>query len=163
MNQDLGALKNEIAQYVAAEGMIVFHSYLRHHRDISAIGWDTKRYPDYREFVSAAKRAGVTMVVIRCEEFSAGDIEEALSELDDTELENGDRRRLERRLREFSAYEGFVSCVELSYDYQGREYFFDLRTEWYEDFLDLREEIFDSLPEEDPDDGGPVGGYYSRN
>jgi hypothetical protein len=164
MNTDLGALKNEALEYLAAQGMIAFHSYLRHHEGVPAIGWDSKRYPDYRPFVDTAKRAGVEMMVLRCDYFSDDDIEEALGELAEADLEDGERRRIERGLRDLRGYAGFVSALELSYDYQGRLYFFDLHTGWYDEFLDLHDEIAASLPEPgDEEDDGPVGGYYSRN
>jgi hypothetical protein len=164
MIKDLGELKNEIVEYLAAQGMIAFHSYLRHHEGVPAIGWDSKHYPDYHAFIDTAKRAGVELVVIRSDHFSEDDIEETLGELEEAEFEDSDRRRMERRLRELRGYAGFVSGIELSYDYQGRLYFFDLHTGWYDEYLDLHDEIVTSLPEPgDVDDDGPVGGYYSRN
>ena len=81
MNTDLGALKSEALEYLAAQGMIAFHSYLRHHEGVPAIGWDGKHYPDYRQFIDTAKRAGVEMIVLRSDYFSDDDIEEALGEL----------------------------------------------------------------------------------
>jgi hypothetical protein len=52
----------------------------------------------------------------------------------------------------------------LSYDHQGRLYFFDLHTDWYDEYLDLHDELVASLPEpSEEQDDGPVGGYYSRN
>ncbi len=164
MNTDLGALKNEVVEYLSAQGMIAFHSYLRHHEGGQAIGWDSKHHPDYREFIDTAKRAGVDMVVLRTEYFSDDDIEEALGELEDADLEKSDRRRIERRLAELRGYAGFVSGIELSYDYQGRLYFFNLHTDWYDEYLDLHDDIITALPDPgEEEDDGPVGGYYSRN
>ncbi|MCE5309829.1 MAG: hypothetical protein LLG20_19515 [Acidobacteriales bacterium] len=164
MSTDLGALKDEILEYLAAQGMIVFHSYLRHHEGVPTIGWDSKNYPDYQEFIHTAKRAGVEMMVVRCDHFSDGQVEEALADLKEAEFESRDKRRIERRLHELGGYAGFVSVLELSYDYQGRLYFFDVHTDWFDEYLDLQDEIAASLPEdEDLDDEGPVGGFYSRN
>jgi hypothetical protein len=164
MNTDLGALKNAVVEYLAAQQMIAFHSYMRHHEGVPAIGWDSKRYPDFRAFIDTAKRAGIEMVVIRTEHFSEDDIEETLSELGEADLEKSDQRRIERRLGELRGYVGFASNIELSYDYQGRLYFFDLRTDWYDEYLDLHDEIITLLPDpSESGDDGPVGGYYSRN
>jgi hypothetical protein len=164
MNTDLGALKNEVVEYLAAQGMTAFHSCMRHHEGVPAIGWDSKHYPDFRQFVDTAKHAGADMVVIRCDHFSDDDVEEALSELEEADLEDGDRRRIERRLRDLRGYAGFVCGIELSYDHQGRLYFFDLHTDWYDEYLDLHDELVASLPEpSEEQDDGPVGGYYSRN
>jgi len=35
------------------------------------------------------------------------------------------------------AYEGFTCALELSFDLQARVYLFNLRAEWYEEYLDL--------------------------
>ena len=61
-------------------------------------------------------------------------------------------------------YSGFTCALELSFDYQGRVYLFSLRAEWYEDYLDLLEEIDAAIPgEEGEEDQGSMGGYFSQN
>ena len=62
------------------------------------------------------------------------------------------------------AYDGFTCAIELSFDFEGRAYIFDLRTEWYEEFNDMLDDIEAAIPDEDEDDDeGPIGGYFSKN
>jgi hypothetical protein len=61
------------------------------------------------------------------------------------------------------AHEGSVCAIELSFDHQARVFLFDLRTEWFEEFSDLLDEIH--LLTAEPSDGNdsPISGYFSRN
>jgi hypothetical protein len=61
------------------------------------------------------------------------------------------------------AHEGSVCAIELSFDYEGRVFLFDLRTEWFEEFSDLLDEIQLLVAEPNNDDESPIGGYFSRN
>jgi hypothetical protein len=162
MTLNLDELKNEALAYMEAEGFVVFHGYSRLADADSFVAWDTDRLPEYRSFLSAAKMAGVKMIVYHFREFSATHLEDAQERLEDSELAVEERRDIERRLRGLRAFEGFTCALELSFDYQGRVYLFNLRAEWYDDYLDLVEELDAALPDEDEDDD-EMGGYYSRN
>ena len=50
------------------------------------------------------------------------------------------------------ARRGVHLALELSFDYQGRVYLFNLRAEWFDDYLNLVEELDASLPDDDEDD-----------
>ena len=73
-----------------------------------------------------------------------------------------DRTKIRDYMANLHGFEGFTCALELSFDYQGRVYLFNLRAEWYDDYLDLVEELDASIPGEDEDDE-EMGGYYSRN
>jgi hypothetical protein len=163
MSLNLDELKTEVLKYMEAEGFVVFHGYSRLAEADSFVAWDTDRLPDYRVFLGAAKNAGVTMVVYHFREFSATHLEDAEDRLEDSDLTPEERRGIERRLRDLHNYEGFTCALELSFDYQGRVYLFNLRSEWYDDYLDLIEELDAAMPEEDEDEGGSMGDYYSNN
>ncbi len=163
MSQDLDALKTEVLETLEAEGFVVFHGFSRLADTDSFVAWDTDRQPDFRTFLNAAKRAGVNLVVFNYREFSHAHVDEAGERLEEGEFSPEEQRNLERRLRELREYEGFTCAVELSFDYQGRVYLFSVRAAWYEEFLDLLEEIDASLPDEDEDMDDSMGGYYSRN
>ncbi len=162
MNLNLDELKNDVLEYMEAEGFVVFHGYSRLAETDSFVAWDTERLGDYRTFLSVAKKAGVKMIVYHYREFSATHLEDAEEQLEDSELGADERRGIERRLREMRTYEGFTCALELSFDYQGRVYLFNLRADWYDDYLDLVEELDATLPDDDDDDDS-IGGYYSRN
>jgi hypothetical protein len=66
-------------------------------------------------------------------------------------------------LSDMRAHEGSVCAIELSFDYEGRVFLFDLRTEWFEEFSDLLDEIQLLVAEPNNDDESPIGGYFSRN
>lgn len=163
MNTNLDALRGEVLAHLEAEGFVVFHGYSRLADTDSFVAWDTDRVPDYRKFAGVAKRAGVKMVVYHYRDFTQAHLEEATERLETAELGPEDQRGLERRLRDLKAYEGFTCALELSFDFEGRVYLFNLRSEWYEDYLDLLEEIDAAMPDDDEDEDDNIGGYYSRN
>jgi len=164
MNLNLDQLKTEVLEYMEAEAFVVFHGYSRLAETDSFVAWDTERLPEYRSFLSAAKKAGVKMIVYHFREFSATHLEDAEERLEDSDMQPDDRRAIDRRLRDLRSYEGFTCALELSFDYQGRVYVFNLRADWYDDYLDLIEELDAALPDdEEADDDALGGGYYSRN
>jgi hypothetical protein len=161
MSLNLDEVKTEVLKYLDAEGFVVFHGYSRLADSDSFVAWDTDRAPDFHAFLDTAKKAGVSMVVYHFREFSATHLEDATERLEDSDMTAEERRGIERRLRDMRNYEGFTCAIELSFDYQGRVYLFNMRSEWYDDYLDLVEELDAALPDEDDDDS--MGGYYSRN
>lgn len=161
MNLDLDSLKTEILEHLESEGFVVFHGYSRLADTDSFVAWDSERFPDYKTFVAAAKSAGVRLMVYHHREFTPAHIDEASDRLEDADLPADEQRQFERRVRELRGYEGFTCALELSFDFEGRVYMFNLRAEWYEDYLDMLEELDISVPEED--EQGPMGGYYSSN
>lgn len=164
MTRDLNALKTEIESHLEANGLVVFHGCSRAMDDIHTIHWDVDRHPDYGPFVKAARDAGVKMIVFHHREFGVGYVDDALERLEESDMPAEERRPLEHRLRDLRMYAGFTCALELSFDYQERVYLFELRTEWYLEFLDTLEEIDVYFPgDDDEDEEGPIGGYYSRN
>jgi hypothetical protein len=102
------------------------------------------------------------------QEFSSDAIDDAVESLDEAGLERDEQRSLESRLREMRAYEGFTCSIELNFDHAGRVYVFDVRTDWFEEFNELRDHI-EALSEaedsDDEEDDHPAmgGGYFSKN
>jgi len=163
MTLNLDELKKEVLAYMEAEGFVVFHGYSRLAATDSFVAWDSDRLPDYRAFLGAAKKSGAKMIVYHFREFSAAHLAEAAEQIEDGELEADEQRDMERRLRKLRSYEGFTCALELSFDHEGRIYLFNLRAEWYDDYLDLMEELEVALPEGEDGEDGPMGGYYSQN
>jgi hypothetical protein len=164
MRPNLDTLHREIQQHLESRGMAVFRSYPRADLDSSQTGavyWDSENHPDYREFVEAAWAAGVRMVTLYAREFTSDMLENALTQLSDTELERDERRVLDARLNEMRAYEGFTCQIELSFDHAQRTYVFDVRTEWFDELNDLADRIEESY--QDEGDENPLSGYYSNN
>lgn len=158
---NLDHMRSEMLEHLKASGMVVFHSLPRTlESTLTTVSWDTDGHPDFREFVASADAAGVRMLTMYAREFSADLLEDALDRLSDAEVERDERRVIEARLRELQAYEGFICQLELAFDHGERVYVFDQRTEWYEDLLDLMDEIDDAF---NAADENPLGGYYSNN
>jgi hypothetical protein len=163
MSLNLDSLRSEILEYLESQSFVVFHGYSRLADTDSFVAWDTDRFPDFHSFVNAAKNAGIRLVVYHFREFTRTHVDEAGERLEDCEVTVEEKRTMERRLRELRGYEGFTCAIELSFDFENRVYLFNLRADWYEDYLDLLEDIDASIPDEDGEEDDSMGGYYSRN
>ncbi len=165
MKPNLDILKPEIELYLEATGLAVFYGYSRPLDAAPAVYWDCDQYPDYQLFVQAARAVGAKLIVFHQREFFPEQIDEAIERLHACELPAPDSRQFEERLNELRAHEGSVCAIELSFDHQGRVFLFDLRTEWFDEFSEIQDEIQLLIP--DPDDGdddeSPISGYFSRN
>ena len=164
MKQNLDVLKTEIREHLEGRKLAIFHGYSRAMDSMPMVFWDTHRYPDYKQFLDTAEAAGTKMMVLHAREFSALLVDNALDQLEDGDFLPEDRRAVERRLRDLRAYDGFTCAIELSFDQNGRVYMFELRTEWYDEFSELLDEIDSSIPDPDDEgDEGTIGGYFSKN
>lgn len=165
MKFNLDTLKVEVLSHLRALDLAVFHGCSRLTDSDTVVNWDTERHPDFREFLDAARKAGVKLVVYHERVFSSEMLEEARERLELTDISEPERRTIGRQVDEFDPYQGFTCLLELSFDYQGRVYMFRLSAEWYEDFEDLVDNI-EAAVEEEPPPGGSgesMGGYYSTN
>jgi hypothetical protein len=163
MKIDLDHLKGEIEEHLKAHSFVIFRGHARISPSTPFVYWDVEQHPDFRMFLETAKQAGARLVVFHYREFSPDYLGDAADRLEAAELPREDQRRLERRLSALRGYEGFTCSIELSFDLGNRVYHFSLRTEWYEDLLDILDEIDASYPEEEEEEEEPMGGYFSRN
>ena len=163
MDLNLDTLKQEILDYLDKSGLAVFHSHPGGLEGLPMVTWDTERYPDYQIFLETACKIGCKMILFTSRDFAQAEIEEALEQLEDSDLSSEERRELERRIRSLRGYEGVTCTLELGFDHHGRLYVYELRPDWYEDFLGICEEITAHLPTEDEHDDGSLGGLYSQN
>jgi hypothetical protein len=162
MQSNLDPLAQEIQQYLSSEHFLVFHSMSRAEEESSMVFWDTERQPDYKAFLDCALQLGVRLVHLHVREFSPRHREEALLHLEECDLPREEKRALDKRINELAIYEGLTCALEISYDFDSRIYVFELRTDWYDDWHDVLDEIEDAVPEEEGDE--PYGGgYYSNN
>lgn len=161
MRPNLDSLHEEILAYLESEHFVVFRCMSRGHEDSEFVFWDTQRSPDYRSFLDCALKLGIRLVHFHARDFRAHHREEALGLLEECDLARDEKRALERRIEELAIYEGFTCAIEMTFDFEGRVYLFEVQTEWYEEW----HEILDELEESGP--GGPgeagYGGFYSNN
>jgi hypothetical protein len=163
MSTNLNSLKDEVEKYLLEQGFNVFYGQSRLLDSLPIIYWDCERSSDFRKFLTVAKSAEAKLVVFHHREFTPDHIGEALDRLEAAGMPHDEARAIERRLKDLRVYEGFTCALELSFDYQGRIYVFDLATDWYDELSDILEEIDVFGADEDDNDEGPISGYFSQN
>ena len=167
MNFDLDMLKQEILDYLAAEGFAVFRGLPDSLDENDSVMWDTKAYPEFQSFLNVAKMAGASLIIFAHRTLEQEEIDEALESLEDCDFERDEKRTVERSLKELRAVAGSTCRIEIAFDHQSRLHVFDLRTEWYETFLELTDLLMTApIPGEDEDEdeaNGSFGGYFSKN
>jgi hypothetical protein len=160
MNLNLDTLRTEIPAYLEREGFVIYYGEVR--QLAQAIGWDTRRRPDYQEFLKVATACGVKVIVFYSEDFDGGQVDEAMEDLESADLTEDEYRAHSRRLRELREYSGFTCVIELAFFHQGAVYLFHLHTDWFSEYLNIRNEIDEALVDEE-EDGDTMNGYFSRN
>lgn len=164
MDLNLDTLKQEILVYLEHSEFAVFRSAPGGLEGLPMVLWDTERYPDYQMFLDTARKTGAKMILFACREFDSPVIDEAVEELDECDLTREERRDLEVRLRNLRAHEGVTCSLELAFDHHARLYVYEVRPDWYDEFLSIGEEIAVHLPhgEAEQEDDGSFG-YFSNN
>ncbi|MBI1899141.1 MAG: hypothetical protein HYZ57_21525 [Acidobacteria bacterium] len=158
---NLDALKPEIESYLEKNGFIIFRGCSRRADDLTAMEWDTRRYPDYQQFLAVARHLSVKLIALHHHEFSAPMLDDVFDDLQDYGYDEDGA--IARRLQELRVYEGFTCLIELSFEYERTLYLFLATTDWYDEFEDIRAEITVGGEPAEEDDDGPLGGYYSKN
>src|SRR5208282_2588525 len=116
MALELETIRQEMLAYLEEKDFAVFRGSSRVAESMLFVYWDTNLHPDFREFVDAAYKAGVKLMVFHHRALALDEIDDALERLEQTKLSREDKRSLEIRLRELQRYEGFTAVVELTFD-----------------------------------------------
>jgi len=161
---NLDTLKREILEYLETAGFAVFRSSPGGLEGLPLVLWDVEHHPDYQAFLEVARQAGVKLILFAAAEFESADLDELLEQLNDCELTREEQREYESRVRELRIFEGVTCSLELAFDHHSRLYVYEVQPDWYEEFLNLEEEINSRLTDEgDLDQGESLGGYFSKN
>ena len=163
MDLNLEPLKREILAYLATSEFAVFHSSPGGLDSQPLVFWDVECYPDYRMFLDVARKAGAKLIVFGSSKLEAADLDELKDGIEESELTRAQQRDCLSRLRDLRAYEGVTCSIELAFDLDSRVYVYELQPDWYDDFVNLEDEIMSHVPDADEDDDGSLGGYYSKN
>ena len=164
MDLNLDTLKREILGYLEETGFAVFHSSPGTlDSGSSMVLWDTEHHPDYRMFLDVARKTGIKLILFGSREFEATDIDELVEQLDTSELPRDEQRDYRSRLRNLRSYEGQTCALELAFDYNQRLYVYEVQPDWYEEFIELDEEIISRVSDDEMEDDEPLGGYFSKN
>ncbi|MGA3039430.1 MAG: hypothetical protein ABSF54_01420 [Bryobacteraceae bacterium] len=164
MDLNLDTLKQEILAYLEHSEFAIFRSAPGGLEGLPIVLWDAERYPDYQMFLDTARKVGAKMILFAARDFESPEIDEAVDELDDCDLSREERRDLEVRLRELRVHEGVTCSLELAFDHHARMYVYEIRPDWYDEFLSIGDEIAVHLPaaEAEQEDDGSLG-YFSNN
>lgn len=163
MDLNLDTLKREILDSLETGGFAVFRGSPGGLEGLPMVLWDVEHYPDYLMFLDTARKTGATLVIFASREFQTSDVDDLLEQLQDCELSRDEQRDYERRLRELRIFEGVTCSLEIAFDHNARLYVYEVQPDWYEDFLNLEEEINSRLEDNDLDTGNSLGGYFSKN
>jgi len=165
MKQELDSLKAEIDRLLEETGVVVFRCGPRFDDSLpGAIVWDSRNYPEPDGFIRGAQSLGVKIICCHHRTITADFMERLLSDLEGSDLPRDVKREHEREIRRLQAYEGFVSYIEVSYDFGGDTYFFICSAPWYQRLLEIMSEIDDSFDEDEGGEPGPpMGGFFSKN
>jgi hypothetical protein len=161
---NLDTLKREILDSLDAEGFAVFHSSPGGLEGLPMVLWDVEHHPDYQLFLNVARKVGTKLMVFASREFQTSDVDELLEQIEDVDITRDEKREFESRLRELRIFEGVTCSIELAFDCDSRLYVFEVQPDWYEDFLNLEDEIHSHFTDENEMDAGDsLGGYFSKN
>ncbi len=163
MPQDLEKLRSEIESHLQQSGLAVFYGFDRALDGMLQIAWDTERHADFREYLQTAQAAGAKLIVFNQQAFSLDQIDAALDQLEECDFTRDEKRQYESRLRQLQSYEGFTSALTLSFSLDGRDYQYEVHTDWYEAFTDILGELDAASEEQEIDEDGSLGGYFSNN
>lgn len=166
MKADLDSLRSEIQSHLESLEFTVFHGLSRLNEPLPLVHWDTGHYPDFKQFLEVAKKLSVELISFHHRELNPEFIDNSATDLDAAEMPSDERQQFGRRLQELRVWEGFTSSVELSFAYQGQIYVYIRRAGWYDELLEIADEIDDYLSVEEEDEGDQpdtMGGYFSRN
>ena len=164
MDLNLDTLKREILEYLETAGFAVFRSSPGGLEGLPMVLWDVEHHPDYQAFLNVARQAGIKLILFAAAEFGSADLDELIEQLEDCELTREERREYESRLRELRIFEGVTCSIEIAFDHHSRLYVYEVQPDWYEEFLNLEEEITSRFADEpEVDRGDSLGGYFSKN
>jgi hypothetical protein len=158
-------MKREILEFLETAGFAVFRSSPGGLEGLPMVLWDVEHFPDYQAFLEVARKAGVTLVLFAAAEFESSDLDELTEQLEDCELTRDERREYESRIRELRIFEGVTCSIELAFDHHSRLYVYEVQPDWYEEFLNLEEEISSRFTDDSESEQGDdsLGGYFSKN
>ena len=163
MDLNLDTLKQEILDYLGSTGFAVFHGESGGLDGLPMVLWDTERYPDYRMFLEVAQKAGVKLIVFASRELVSDEIDEVMAQLDECELSREEYREYESRLNDLRIYAAFTCSLELAFDYGSRMHVYEVQPDWFEEFLNIQDELMARMADDELSDDDSLGGYYSKN
>ena len=164
MDLNLDTLKREMLDSLEANGFAIFRGCPCGLEGLPLVLWDVEHHPDYQMFLETARKTGAKLIIFASREFESSDIDDLLEQLEECDLSREEKREYERRLKELRIFEGVTCSLELAFDSDSRLYVYEVQPDWYEEFLNLEEEInARTCDDDDLDSHNSLGGYFSKN
>lgn len=164
MDLNLDTLKRDILEYFESAGFAIFRSSPGALEGLPRVVWDTEHYPDYQMFLDVAQKSGIKLILFATRTFDAGDLDDLKAQLDECGFTRDELREFESRLREFRRFDGETCTLELAFDYNSRLHSFEVHPDWYDEYLNIEDEVVSRMADEEEDeDDGSFGGYFSKN
>jgi len=166
MPTDLDKLKTQLPPELESRGFVVFHGLPRAGEESGVVMWDAIQRPEYCDFLDCAGKLGIKLIVFNTRALEKATIEDLQEEIESMDFSSTERRDLERRLRALKPYTGFTANLEMSFDFNGSTYVYEIRSEFMNEFLAILNEVdVDLYPGGDFDDDEPENpsGFFSRN
>jgi hypothetical protein len=136
---DLSSRFDEVVAAAERQGLLVFPGYIA--EDLPAVWWQGN--PDnWPDFIGIAKAEGMRTLFVGRAILEAEDLQELAEWVEEKTgpgPSNGDRARL----KTFERYIGSTGEIRLGWIKDGVGFVLQQQTEWYEEFLDLMQEVED--------------------
>ncbi len=165
MDLNLDTLKGSISEQLERSDFAIF----RHDPGVFdanlVVTWDSETYPDFQMFLDAARKLGVRMILFAAREFEASELTEAEEELEESEMPRDDKREYSKTMHAFRQHAGSTCSIELAFHYETHFYLYEVRSDWYDDFVGITDEIvaFGGVDDDEVDSEDGMGGFYSKN
>lgn len=166
MDLNLDALKDEILRYLEASPFAIFRGHPGALDELAVVTWDSERFPDYRMFLDTAVRSDEKVIIFIAATFDEEDIEDVETDVELSGLDHDHIRDMRQRLSRFRAYVGKTCFIQMAFDHHSRLYVYELQPDWYNEYLELTDELEVLLPhdhEEEEGEDDSMGGFYSNN
>jgi hypothetical protein len=166
---NLDTLKQTISQDLERSDFALFRHDSGAFDASLVITWDSETFPDYQMFLDAARKLGIKMIMFATREFEESEFAEAEDDLETSELSRDDRRDYANSLKALKEHIGSTCSIELAFQYETHFYVYEARPDWYEEFVNITDEVIalgSEIEADDDDDESEddnMGGFYSKN
>jgi len=131
--------------------------------------WDTRSFPDWRQFVDVARESGARLLIFSYDEFDEEELDQAIEKLDECELDPEERLPYLKRFEALRKQVGHTDWVRIAFEHGGRWLAYERTAPWYDDFQAAMEDLEVYLPlepeeeEEKPEEDDSGRSFFSRN
>ena len=164
MDLNLDTLKSSIAEHLEKSDFAVFHHDPGTFNINQVVTWDIETFPDFGMFLDTARKLGVRMILCSTRTFEESELAEAEEDLESSEMSREDRRDYGKTLKSFREYAATTCSIELAFQHETHFYLYEARSDWYDEFVGITEEVLTFGDSDEEEDGGDsMGGFYSKN